>query len=63
MKYHVLKSIAHSFSHSFVSFTNYVDDGYVIDDFRQLARNANGERVSINLRGCSFRPRHLNRYP
>ena len=26
---------------------NYVDDGYVIDDLRQLARNANGERISI----------------
>ena len=27
---------------------NYVDDGYVIDDLRQLARQANGERVSIH---------------
>ena len=26
---------------------NYVDDGFVIDDLRQLARNANGERISI----------------
>lgn len=48
MKYGVLKSIAHNFSHSFVSFMNYVDDGYVIDDLRRLARQANGERVSIH---------------
>jgi len=27
---------------------NYVDDGYVIDDLRQLARKANGERISIH---------------
>jgi hypothetical protein len=47
MKYGVLKSIAHNFSHSFVSYTNYVDDGYIIDDLRQLARQANGERISI----------------
>jgi len=47
MKYRVLKSSAHNFSHSFVSYTNYVDDGYVIDDLRQLARKANGERISI----------------
>ena len=47
MKYKVLKSIAHNFSHSFVSFMNYLDDGYVIDDLRQLARKANGQRVSI----------------
>jgi hypothetical protein len=48
MKYKVLKSIAHNFSHSFVSYMNYVDDGFVIDDLRQLARKANGERISIN---------------
>lgn len=27
---------------------NYVDDGHVIDDLRQLARQANGERISIH---------------
>ncbi|HEY9405679.1 MAG TPA: hypothetical protein VIQ24_23720 [Pyrinomonadaceae bacterium] len=48
MKYSILKSVAHNFSHSFVSFMNYVDDGYVIDDLRQLARKANGERISIH---------------
>jgi hypothetical protein len=47
MKYRVLKSIAHNFSHSFVSYTNYVDEGHVIDDLRQLAREANGARISI----------------
>ena len=26
---------------------NYVDDGYVIDDLLQVARDANGERVTI----------------
>ena len=48
MKYSVLKSIGHNFSHSFVSYMNYLDDGYVIDDLRQLARQANGERISIH---------------
>lgn len=48
MKYKILKSIAHNFTHSFVSFMNYVDDGYVIDDLRELARKANGERVSVH---------------
>ena len=48
MKYSVLKSVAHNFSHSFVSLMNYVDDGYVIDDLRQLARRVNGERISIH---------------
>ena len=48
MKYRILRSVAHNFSHSFVSLMNYVDDGYVIDDLRQLARNANGERVTIH---------------
>jgi hypothetical protein len=47
MKYKILKSIAHNFSHSFVGYTNYVDDGHVIDDLLQLARNASGERIRI----------------
>jgi len=47
MKYKVLKSIAHNFSHSFVGYTNYFDDGHVIDDLLQLVRNANGERIRI----------------
>lgn len=48
MKYAVLKSVAHNFSHSFVSPTNYVDGGFVVDDLRQLARKAGGERISIH---------------
>lgn len=48
MKYKILKSIAHNFSHSFVSYMNYVDDGYVVDDLLQLARKAAGERISIH---------------
>ncbi len=47
MKYKVLKSIAHNFSHSFVSYTNYIDNGPVIDDLLKLARKADGERVRI----------------
>ena len=48
MKYKILKSVAHNFSHLFVSYMNYVDDGYVIDDLLQLARKVNGERIKIN---------------
>ena len=48
MKYKILKSIAHKFSHSFVRYMNYVDDGCVVDDLLQLARKANGERISIH---------------
>lgn len=47
VKYKILKSIAHNFSHSFVSYMNYVDGGHVVDDLLQLARKANGERVTI----------------
>ena len=45
MKYRNLKSIAHNFTHSFVSFMNYVDDGYVIDDLLEVARH--GKPISI----------------
>ena len=47
MKYKILKSIAHNFSHSFVSYTNYIDNGPVIDDLLKLVRKADGERISI----------------
>jgi len=47
MKYRILDSVAHNFTHSFVSLMNYVDDGYVIDDLLQVAREANGKRISI----------------
>ncbi len=47
-RYKVLKSIAHNMSHSFVSFTNYVDDGYVIDDLRELVRTVEGNRITID---------------
>lgn len=46
MKYKILKSVAHNFSHSFVSYMNYVDDGHVVDDLLQLARR--GERIIIH---------------
>lgn len=46
--YKVLKSIAHNLSHSFVSYTNYVDDGMVIDDIRELVRKIEGHRISID---------------
>jgi hypothetical protein len=48
MTYKVLKSIAHNFSHSFVGYTNYFDDGHVVDDLLQLARQAQGERIRIH---------------
>ena len=47
MKHKVLKSIAHNFSHSFVSYMNYFDDGHVVDDLLVLARKANGARIRI----------------
>jgi hypothetical protein len=47
MKYKNLKSAAHNFSHSFVSYENYFDNDHVVDDLRQLARKAGGERIKF----------------
>lgn len=47
MKYKILGSVAHNFSHSFLSLMNYFDDGYVIDDLLVAVRKANGEHVSV----------------
>ena len=45
MKYRILKSVAHNFSHSFVSYMNYFDDDYVVEDLLRIVRNSG--RVSI----------------
>jgi phosphoribosylglycinamide formyltransferase-1 len=47
-KYKVLKSFAHNFSHSFVSFTNYMDDGHVIDDIRKTVRERPDHKITID---------------
>lgn len=39
MKYKNLKSFAHNHVHSFVSYMNYFDSGYVIDDILAAARS------------------------
>ena len=38
MKYKNLKAFAHNFTRSFLSYTNYVDDGFVIDDIWKIAK-------------------------
>ena len=40
MKRKVLKSIAHNFSHSFMSYMNYFNDGYIVDDILKMSRDA-----------------------
>jgi hypothetical protein len=47
MKYKNLKSFAHNFTHSFVSYENYIDGEYVIEELRRAARELNGEVLSI----------------
>lgn len=47
MKYKNLKSFAHNFTHSFVSYENYIDGEYVIEDLKKAARELNGEVLSI----------------
>lgn len=47
MKYKLIKAMAHNWTHSFVSWNNYVDDGYVIEDLRRLARERKGEEVVV----------------
>lgn len=45
MKYRILKSVAHNFSHSFMSYENYFDEDYVVEDLLRIVRNTG--RVSI----------------
>lgn len=47
MKYKVIGAMAHNFTHSFVSFNNYVDGQYVVDVLREVAWDAPNRCVSI----------------
>ena len=39
--------MSHNFTHSFVSLMNYVDDGYVYEDVFKIAKEREGEVVSV----------------
>jgi len=47
MKLKNIKSLSHNLSHSYVSFENYVDGEFVFKELKDMARKANGEKVSI----------------
>ena len=61
MKYKILGSVAHNFSHSFLSYMNYLDNGYVVDDLVAAARKANGERVTVQWIPDAPPPKDLSR--
>ncbi|EOK5685154.1 hypothetical protein ACWOYF_004588, partial [Vibrio parahaemolyticus] len=48
MKYKLIKSMAHNFTHSFVGGCNYVDDAFVFEDLYTLARLNKGKPVQIS---------------
>lgn len=48
MKYKPIRSMAHNWSHSFMSEMNYVDGDFVYKDVYKLARERRGEKVVIN---------------
>jgi len=48
VKYKLICSMAHNWSHSFMSDMNYVDGGFVYEDVYKLAREKCGGKVVIN---------------
>ncbi|HFQ5285849.1 TPA: hypothetical protein ACGUMG_004326 [Vibrio vulnificus] len=48
MKYKLIKSMAHNFTHSFVGGCNYVDDAFIFEDLYTLARLNKGTPVQIS---------------
>ena len=48
MKYKLIPSMAHNWTHSFMSGLNYIDHQFVFDDMFALARERHGEIVSIS---------------
>lgn len=47
MKLKNIKPLSHNLSHSYVSFENYVDGELVFKELKEMAHEANGEKVSI----------------
>ncbi|WP_213605461.1 hypothetical protein [Pseudoxanthomonas japonensis] len=47
MKFKLIKSMAHNWSHSFMSGMNYVDGAFVFEDMYQLARDRKGQKVTV----------------
>lgn len=47
MKYKLIKSMAHNWTHSFMSGMNYVDNDFVFDDMYRLARDRRGEKITV----------------
>jgi serine protease inhibitor len=47
MKLKNLKSFSHNFTHSYVSFENYVEGEFVFKDLKDMAYKAIGDKVSI----------------
>lgn len=47
MKLKNVKSLSHNLSHSFVSFENYVNGEFVFKELREMALEANGDKLSI----------------
>jgi hypothetical protein len=58
-RYKLFPSVAHNFSHSFLSYMNYFDDGHVVDDLLMAARDLNGERLSVQWVPDSPPPAYL----
>jgi hypothetical protein len=47
MKFKLIKSMAHNWTHSFMSGMNWVDGDYVFEDMHKLARERPGQKVVI----------------
>jgi len=58
-RYKVLKSVAHSFGHSFVSLMNYAEDDYVMGHLLTQARLTRNNRLMVDILSGQAAPRAL----
>jgi hypothetical protein len=57
LKYKNIPSAIHNLGHSFTSFANYINDGYIIDDLADIHRKERG--IEIDWLAGSFAPDKL----
>jgi hypothetical protein len=58
-RYKVLKSVAHSFGHSFTSLMNYRDDDYVMGHLLRRARQVGEGTLVVDILGRTAAPAAL----
>ena len=58
MKYKNIGAAIHNYGHSFISYNNYLDGGFIIDELRKI--HELGIDIEIDILNLNFRPKEIS---